>query len=145
MSFDMQPATVGASSTRLGRLPTGTVLEVDGGHAPSVKHLRAGSLVPFRITVECSISRAMHTEKITELLEATCSSSACVIDFFEARDRLKPGLDEGGQPLRIKENSQELAPHRLPAIKRADRLEESVYWVLSAAVLVCFLLEIIGR
>jgi hypothetical protein len=87
----------------------------------------------------------MHIEETTKLLEAACSPSACVIDFFEARDRLKPGLDERGQPLGIKGKSQKRALHRLPSIKRADRLEESVYWVLSAAMLVYLLFEIISR
>jgi hypothetical protein len=87
----------------------------------------------------------MHTEETTKLLEATCSPSACVIDFFAARDCLKPALDERGQPLGIKGKSQKLALHRLPSTKRADRLEESVYWVLSAAMLVYLLLEIISR
>jgi hypothetical protein len=107
--------------------------------------LPVGSLVPFRITVRCSIGSVMHTEETTKLLEATCSPSACVIDFFDARDRLEQGLDERGQPSGTKGKSHKLALHRLPSIKRADRLEESVYWVLSAAILVYLLLEIISR
>jgi hypothetical protein len=87
----------------------------------------------------------MHIEETTTLLEATRPPSACVIDFFEARDRLKPGLEEHGQQLEIKGKSQKLALHRLPTIKRADRLEESVYWVLSAVTVVYLLLGIIGR
>jgi hypothetical protein len=87
----------------------------------------------------------MHIEETMKVLEATCPPSVRVIDFFEARDRLKPGLDEPGQPLGTKGKSQKLALHRLPSIKRADRLEESVYWVLSAAMLVYLLLEIISR
>ena len=86
----------------------------------------------------------MHTEETTKLLQPTCSPSACLIDFFEARDRLRPGLDERGQPFGIKGKSQKLALHRLPSIKRVDRLEESVYWVLSAAMLVYLFLEIVG-
>jgi hypothetical protein len=107
--------------------------------------LLVGPLVPFWIAVGCSIDRAMHTEETTKLSEATCSPFARVIGFFEARDRLKPGLDERGQPLGIKGKSQKLALHRLPSTKRANRLEESVYWVLSAAMLVYLLLEIISR
>jgi hypothetical protein len=78
----------------------------------------------------------MHIEETTTLLEATRPPSACVIDFFEARDGLNPGSDERGQQLEIKGKSQKLALHRLPSIKRADRLEESVYWVLSAVMVV---------
>jgi hypothetical protein len=87
----------------------------------------------------------MHIEETTTLLEATRPPSACVIDFFEARDRLKPGLDERGQQLEIKGKLQKLPLQRLPSVKRADHLEESVYWVLSAVMVVYLLLGIIGR
>ena len=87
----------------------------------------------------------MHIEESTTLLEATRPPSAGVIDFFEARDRLKPGLEEAGQQLEIKLKSRKLALHRLPSIRRADRLEESVYWMLSAVMVVYLLLGIIGR
>jgi hypothetical protein len=87
----------------------------------------------------------MYIEETTKLLEATSPPSVCIIDFFEARDRLKPGLDERGQNSRTKEKSQKLAPHRIPSIKRVDRFEESIYWVLSAVMLVYLLLEIIGQ
>jgi hypothetical protein len=83
----------------------------------------------------------MHTEETTKLLEATCAPSACVIDFFEARDRLQQGLDERGQPPGTKGKPQKLA--LLRSIKRTDLFEESIYWVLSAVVLVYLLLEII--
>ena len=107
--------------------------------------LPIGSLVPFRIAVGSFIGRAMHIEETTKLLEATCPSSACVINFFEASDRLKPGLRDRGQKLGIKGKSRKLALYRLPSIKRADRLEESIYWVLSTIMIVYLLLEIIGR
>jgi hypothetical protein len=87
----------------------------------------------------------MHIEETTTLLEATRPASACVIDFFEARDRLKPGLEEAGQQSEIRLKSQKLALYRLPSIERADRLEESVYWVLSAVLVAYLLLGIIGR
>ena len=87
----------------------------------------------------------MHIEETTTLLEAARPPSACVIDFIEACDRLKPGLKEHGQQLEIKGKSEKLALHRLPTIKRADRLEDSVYWVLSAVIVVYLLLGIIGR
>ena len=87
----------------------------------------------------------MHIEETTKLLQATGPSSGCVIDFFEARDRLKPGLDECGHQFKMTGKSQKLALHRLPSIKRADRLEESVYWVLSAVMVVYLLFGILGR
>jgi hypothetical protein len=54
-------------------------------------------------------------------------------------------LDERSQNLGTKGKSQKLALQRIPSIKRADRLEESIYWVLSAVMLVYLLLEIIGQ
>ena len=84
-----------------------------------------GPLVPFTIATECFTGRAMHIEETTTLLEATRPASACVIDFFEARDRLKPGLEEAGQQSEIRLKSQKLALYRLPSVERADRLEES--------------------
>ena len=87
----------------------------------------------------------MHIKETTKLLEATSPPSLCVIDFFEARDRLKLGLDKRGQNLGTKGKAQKLALHRIPSIKRVDRFEESIYWVLSAVMLVYLLLEIIGQ
>jgi hypothetical protein len=87
----------------------------------------------------------MLVEETTTLLEATRPSSVCVIDFFEARDRLKPGLDERGQQREIKGEAQKSALARLPSVKRADRLEELVYWALSAVMVAYLLLGIIGR
>jgi hypothetical protein len=104
-----------------------------------------GSLVPFRIAVGGFIGRAMNIEETTTILEAAGPPSACIIDFFEARNRLKPGLDERGHHLGIMGKSQKVVLHRLPSIMRVDRLEESIYWVLSAVMLAYLLLEIIGR
>jgi hypothetical protein len=87
----------------------------------------------------------MHIEETTILLAVTRPPSGCVIDFFEARDRLAPGLDERGRQLEIKGKSQKLSVDRLPTVQRADRLEESVYWLLSAVVVIYLLLGIIGR
>jgi hypothetical protein len=34
---------------------------------------------------------------------------------------------------------------RLPAVERIDRLEESIYWLLSAVTLTYLLLELMGH
>ena len=41
--------------------------------------------------------------------------------------------------------TSEIAARQLPGVKRVGRLEESLYWLSSAAVLGYLLLEIIGR
>ena len=87
----------------------------------------------------------MHIDEATTPLEVTRTSSACVIDFFEARDRLTTGLEKSSQPLAMNRKAGKVDIHRLPSIERADRFEESVYWVLSAAMLVYLLLGVISR
>jgi hypothetical protein len=79
------------------------------------------------------------------LLNATCASSACVIDFFAARDRLRAGFEGSSRELEINRMASRVAAPRLPSAERVDRLEELFYWLLTAATLVCLLLCIIGR
>jgi hypothetical protein len=87
----------------------------------------------------------MHFDEATTPLEVTRTPAACVIDFFEARDQLTTGLEKSSQPLAINRKAGKVSIHRLPSIERADRFEESVYWVLSAAMLVYLLLGVVGR
>jgi hypothetical protein len=65
------------------------------------------------------------------------------IDFFETSDRLAEGFKESGRE--FDRRTSEVAARRLPGVKRVGRLEESLYWLFSAAVLGYLLLEIIGR
>jgi hypothetical protein len=74
----------------------------------------------------------------------TRAPSGCVIDFFAARDWLQTGFAEGGPRIEIHQKPDELAAQRLPSVERVDRLEESLYWLLSAATLIYFLFGIIG-
>jgi hypothetical protein len=87
----------------------------------------------------------MPIDEATTLLEVTRSPSECVIDFFEARDRLTTGLEESNKSFEINRKAGKVAIHRLPSIERVDRFEESVYWVLSAAMLVYLLFAVIGH
>jgi hypothetical protein len=48
-------------------------------------------------------------------------------------------------PTEIDRRTSEVAARRLPGVTRIGRLEESLYWLFSAAVLGYLLLEIIGR
>jgi hypothetical protein len=102
-----------------------------------------GSSAPFTIATGCSIGKLCTLENHHTI--AGDPSAVRVIDFFEARYRLQPGLYERGHKLEIKEKPRKLALHRLPSIKRADRIEESVYWLLSVAIVVYLLLGMIGR
>jgi hypothetical protein len=142
-----QSPLVGSHSWSSAPLQAVSIGEAQRGLRLPLNRMRLtdGSLVPFRIAVGCSIVRAMPIEETTKLLEAPRPPSACLIDFFEARDRLKLGLHQRGQNLGTRGKFQKPALHRLPSIKRVDHLEESIYWLLSAVMLVYLLLEIIGR
>jgi hypothetical protein len=71
--------------------------------------------------------------------------SECVIDFFEARNRLSAGFEASSEEFEIKRKAGNVAARRIPSVGRFDRLEESLYWLLSAATLIYLVLEIIGR
>jgi hypothetical protein len=45
----------------------------------------------------------------------------------------------------INRQGSEVAAYRRPSVKRVDRLEESLYWLVSAAMLVYLLLGVISR
>lgn len=81
--------------------------------------------------------------------DATISSasrarSACVADFLDAPDRLPAGFEECNKEVEINRKAGKAA-HRLPSADWVDRLEESLYSLLSAATLVYLLLWFIGR
>jgi hypothetical protein len=133
---------------------------------------RAGSLVPFTITCECPTGRneAMRTrkdieeaQKLTEqefedlpgapvaqrsdeakTLLPTCAQTLCVIDFFTAREWLQAGFGESSQRYRIHREIDNSSTYRLPGVEQVDRFEESLYWLLSAAMIIYFMLGIIG-
>jgi hypothetical protein len=70
--------------------------------------------------------------------------STCVIDFFEARDRLSAGFESTSEEFEIKRKAGKVAARRIPSVGRFDRLEESLYWLLSAATLIYLVLAVIG-
>jgi hypothetical protein len=78
------------------------------------------------------------------LLTITRAPSLCVIDFFAARDWLQAGIGESSQRFEIYREADNVAVYRLPEIGQVDRLEEPLYWLLSMATIIYFLLGIIG-
>ena len=76
---------------------------------------------------------------------ATGGSSVWVIDFFQTPDQLGEEFDGSDKELGINWRAGKIAARRLPQVKRMGRLEESLYWLFSAAILSYLLLEIIGR
>ena len=78
------------------------------------------------------------------LNEGPPTSSVCDIDFFKARDRLSARFEETSKEFEIKWKIRKVAACRMPSVRQIDRLEESLYWLLSAATLVYLVLWIIG-
>jgi hypothetical protein len=70
--------------------------------------------------------------------------SACLIDFFEASNRVPAGLQNGSKEFDINQKASRGAAHQLPSGRRTDRLEDSLYWLFSAATLIYLLFALIG-
>ena len=79
------------------------------------------------------------------LNEVPPSSSARDIDIFKARDRLSERFQETSKEIEIKRKIRNVAARRMPPVRQIDRLEESLYWLLSAATLVYLLLGFTAR
>jgi hypothetical protein len=69
-------------------------------------------------------------------------SSACVIDFFEARGRLSTELVEATNRRLVFPNIRGALGHR--SGKASDAMEESLCWLISAAALALLALQIFG-
>ena len=86
-----------------------------------------------------------RTNEATTRSKLIRTSAARRIDFFEGGDRLPGGFEGSSQEFEVNRSAKEAAARRLTAVARMDRLEESAYWLLSAATLVYLLLGIISR
>jgi hypothetical protein len=97
-----------------------------------------------KLPVASDAPTATRMDDGTMLFEVARAPSTCVIDFFEARDRL-PARDKRSKEFEIHPTTGRVASYRQSAVQRADRLEELLYWLLAAAMMVYLLLEIIGH
>jgi hypothetical protein len=70
--------------------------------------------------------------------------SACLIDFFEASNRVPAGLQDVSKEFDINQKASRGAARQLPSVRRSDYLEDSLYWLFSAATLVYLLFAIIS-
>ena len=68
----------------------------------------------------------------------------CVIDCFEARNRLLTESERISQPSERDWQVQGPAIGRARSLGVADPLEEGMHWLISAAVLACLALGILG-
>ena len=69
-------------------------------------------------------------------------SSACVSDFFEARKRLSIELAEATKCRGIRPHLRRVLGMR--SANAADTVEESLYWLISAATLAYLALQVLG-
>jgi hypothetical protein len=78
-----------------------------------------------------------------KLTTAIPTDSARVIDFLKARDRLAAEFKGTRKESEMIWKARKVAARRVPSA-RVDRLEDSLYWLLSAATVGYLVLEIIG-
>jgi hypothetical protein len=78
-----------------------------------------------------------------KLTAATPTTSACIIDFLKARDRLSAEFEGTSKELEKTWKARKVGARPMPSV-RVDRLEDSLYWLLSAATVGYLVLEIIG-
>ena len=71
-------------------------------------------------------------------------SARCVIDFFEARDRLSAQLERTAKESAFASTIRRTTIRRKRAADPGDTLEESLYWLISAATLAYLVLGILG-
>jgi hypothetical protein len=102
-------------------------------------------LTPRETPTAPGASPGQQFDEDKTLSRMTRGSSVWGIDFIETGDRLAEEFEESGREFEINRRASEVAARRLPGVKRVGRLEESLYWLCSAAVLGYLLLEIIGR
>jgi hypothetical protein len=79
-------------------------------------------------------------QKLTATIPMT---SAGIIDFLKARDRLSAEFKGDSKEWEMTRKTNKVSARRMPSV-RVDRLEDSLYWLLSAATLGYLVLEIIG-
>jgi hypothetical protein len=70
--------------------------------------------------------------------------SANVIDFFDGRQRLSAGFKESRKEFETSRKTGRPATRKILSVWEGNRLEESVYWLLSATTVAYLILAIIG-
>jgi hypothetical protein len=92
-----------------------------------------------------AVSAASRLRETTHSWKVPLSPPACVIDFYQAADRITPEAQDSSNEIEIDLKASSAVGHRLPAVQRVDHLEDSLYWLFSGATLVYLVLAIIGQ
>jgi hypothetical protein len=71
--------------------------------------------LPAAVGAAPRLSETTHSSKVP------LSPSACVIDFFQATDRILPGSQDGSDEIEIDLQTNSVIGHRLPAVHRVDQ------------------------
>jgi hypothetical protein len=88
-----------------------------------------------------SVRSINHQPNLNEL---SPTSPACVIEFFEARQRLLTDSKRIAQETEIDRPVHESAIHRGRYVGVADTVEEALYWLIFAVVFASLALGIFG-
>jgi hypothetical protein len=80
-----------------------------------------------------------------KLSAAPTASVVCVIDILEARDRLSAEFAETGKRFEMKRKVRKVGARRILLAARINRLEESLFWLLSVVTLSDLVLGIVVR
>jgi hypothetical protein len=78
------------------------------------------------------------------LNELSLTSSTCVIEFFEARERLLTDSERIAQECKMDQPVQQPAIRRGRSVGVPDALEDGCYWLIAAAVCAFLALGILG-
>jgi hypothetical protein len=100
------------------------------------------SLNHYRLTQNDSIKHEFYTAKIVGRTHCFCSM---VIDILEARDRLSAEFAETGKRFEMKRKVRKVGARRILLAARINRLEESLFWLLSVVTLSDLVLGIVVR
>ena len=88
-----------------------------------------------------SVQSINHQPNLNEL---SPTSPGCVIEFFEARQRLLTDSKRIAQETEIDRPVHESAIHRGRYVGVADTVEEALYWLIFAVVFASLALGIFG-
>jgi hypothetical protein len=73
-----------------------------------------------------------------------CGSTACLVDFFEARSRLSTELAGMTEEIEIAEKVYRDFVSAKRSSKGTDTVEQALYWLISAATLAYLTLLVLG-
>lgn len=97
------------------------------------------------ISQELSISASSLCESLEDAHRISRSSSTeCLVDFFEARDRLSADLAGSAEKTEIAERAYRTFVSEKRSSTWTDIVEAALYWLISAPTLAYVILVVLG-